>query len=275
MSVRVKIPLNVAGPDGRPFEGASLTIRHVADDSTATVYAGRTGGSTISNPLESDAQGRVPGWVERGHYKAVVAPAGMLDGYTEYFQASPADDESIDSGWLSPAAILDVIMPVGIVVASLSPDEPGGGFLRKLNGQAISRAGHPAINAMAAAASYAQGWGPGDGSTTLNLPNWTDHVPIGAAGASINVALGAKTGVKEVTLTGAQSGTNGSGVVRLSRHFIGDGVLPGEFAFLDVGGNLGSSGAVNHDAPLTARNADTPHTNVQPSVGTHWLVRVK
>lgn len=101
---RVKIPVVVLGPDGRPLEGASVLIRVRATSADAAVYANESGGGTVSSTRTSDANGRVTGWVGRGGYAAVVSHESMAT-YTEEFDAAPAVDGSVDEPWMGAQSV--------------------------------------------------------------------------------------------------------------------------------------------------------------------------
>src|SRR4051794_30783481 len=102
--MRVEIPIVVVNPAGVPFAGASVQV-NVRGTSTATiVYAGETGPTVLTNPLTSDAFGRVTGWVERGAYDVVISGGGLTT-YTEYFDANPGRDGAIDTLWIADGAI--------------------------------------------------------------------------------------------------------------------------------------------------------------------------
>jgi hypothetical protein len=68
------------------------------------------------------------------------------------------------------------------------------------NGQAVSRTGaNAALNAIAAAAGYQAPWGPGNGSTTFNVPNYVDVVLVGAGGSyGLGVRGGATTAIADL-----------------------------------------------------------------------------
>lgn len=123
---RVKIPITVLGIDGRPFSGAAVTIRRRADNSTATVYAGETGGATLSNPLatgDSAPPGMLAGWVERDAYAAVVAAGAGVAAATFQFDAAAAADGAVAAPWLTTTvgdrlSALEVPEIVGALPAS-------------------------------------------------------------------------------------------------------------------------------------------------------------
>jgi hypothetical protein len=99
---RGRIPTYVEGPDGRPLAGAQVLLRTAPAGVDALVYAARdTASSTqLTNPLTTGANGRVPGFLERGEYTATVTATGM-DPYVEDLEVGPAADDSVDADWLA------------------------------------------------------------------------------------------------------------------------------------------------------------------------------
>src|SRR3954470_811028 len=66
--------------------GASVQVNVRATGSPATVYAGETGGTTVSNPLVTDANGRVNGWVDEGSYVLAISGSGITS-YNQPYEA--------------------------------------------------------------------------------------------------------------------------------------------------------------------------------------------
>jgi microcystin-dependent protein len=105
------------------------------------------------------------------------------------------------------------LLQPGMIQSTAAATVPPGWLL--CNGQAVSRNTYAAL--YAALGGTNSQWGQGDGSSTFNVPDLRGKVQIGAgAGAVGGVALTARTlaaqgGSEAVTLTAAQSGTNGSG----------------------------------------------------------------
>jgi microcystin-dependent protein len=72
------------------------------------------------------------------------------------------------------------------------------------NGDPVSRTTYAALFGIIGTT-----YGIGDNSTTFNLPNLKGRAPVGLDGTQTEFdAIGETGGVKEVTLTGAQSGTS-------------------------------------------------------------------
>lgn len=99
--MRTEIPLVVLDNTGAPVAGGQVTVALRGGDPT-TVYAGSSGVTPLTNPLTSDAYGRVTGWVERGSYQATVV-ASDIATYTEYFESMPGGDGGVDYGALEDA----------------------------------------------------------------------------------------------------------------------------------------------------------------------------
>ena len=65
----------------------------------------------------------------------------------------------------------------GQVAFFMRPTPPSGWLV--MDTSAVSRVTYSSLNALAAAAGYSNGWGPGDGSTTFNLPDGRGIFPRG------------------------------------------------------------------------------------------------
>ena len=82
--------------------------------------------------------------------------------------------------------------PIGMIVAWGGSSMPSDSW-RVCNGQAISRTDFSILYQR-----YGTAWGAGDGTTTFNLPNLQDTIPIGAGSFA---GLGASAGARYRTLT--------------------------------------------------------------------------
>jgi hypothetical protein len=106
---RAPIPLTVLKPLGfgrlAAAVGASVQV-NLRSGGAATVYNAGTAGLVLSNPLTSDAQGRVTGWVERGAYNLVASHPDLPGGgYTAFFDAAPGGNATIDELWLPDGVV--------------------------------------------------------------------------------------------------------------------------------------------------------------------------
>lgn len=106
---RAPIPLTVLKPIGfgrlAAAAGASVQV-NLRSGGAASVYNAETAGSVLANPLTSDAQGRVTGWVERGAYNLVASHPDLPGGgYTEFFDAAPGGNSTVDALWLPDGVV--------------------------------------------------------------------------------------------------------------------------------------------------------------------------
>lgn len=103
---RVELPVVVLSPvtPFGPVSGAQVSVINQETGFAATVYSSSSGTSERSQPLLTDVAGRVDGWVERGSYAMEITIPGRPT-YTDYFEASPAKNASIDTDWLAPNAV--------------------------------------------------------------------------------------------------------------------------------------------------------------------------
>lgn len=69
----------------------------------------------------------------------------------------------------SGVAISSIQIPPGAIFWFVASAPPTGYFI--CDGTAVSRTTYAALNALASAAGYAAPWGPGNGTTTFNLPD--------------------------------------------------------------------------------------------------------
>jgi microcystin-dependent protein len=84
-------------------------------------------------------------------------------------------------------ALQNITVPLGAVIDYHSATPPNNNWLLA-NGQAIGRSAFAALNTLYSAASYP--FGNGDGSTTFNLPNYTDRMSIAAGNLYAVAATG-------------------------------------------------------------------------------------
>ena len=102
---RTEIPLVILDPtDASYVNSAEVTIQTRPSGGSATVWDAETGGSPITQPLSSDAQGRVTGWLDRGRYQAVIEYPDTSTT-TVYFDSTPGEDGAITAAWLGTGAV--------------------------------------------------------------------------------------------------------------------------------------------------------------------------
>lgn len=195
----------------QPVAAASVLVKLRSTGNPVTVYSGETGGTTISNPLVTDSNGRVNGWVDEGSLVLTISGSGITS-YNQPYEATRADqlvaidgarviaatmpgtaltNSSIPSTKLANGAVLgkhlaESAMPLGTILAWWQPTKPGGGYVipsgfALANGQTLGPASHDF------------------GGGSVILPNLVGAQPIGA---DLGLAYGA---------SGSSLGMNGTG----------------------------------------------------------------
>lgn len=84
--------------------GASVLVKK-SDGTNATIYSARTGTTTLSNPLTTDSNGDISGWVPRGDYEIVVTPVGLSAQPSKYVSIVPGGAGAIDSSFYGTKSI--------------------------------------------------------------------------------------------------------------------------------------------------------------------------
>jgi hypothetical protein len=205
------VDADLVSPYLSPVVGASVQVDVRATGNPATVYAGDIGGTTVSNPLVTDANGRVNGWVDEGSYVLGISGSGITS-YDQPYEAVRGDmsiaipgdrvlgsslpgtaltSASVTGSKIANATILgkhlaDGALPLGTIIAYWVPSKPGGGYAVPngwlvCNGQATSAHDFP-------------------GGGSITLPNLIDKIPRGTdpsvaygGAAGMNALVGANT----------------------------------------------------------------------------------
>ena len=211
-------------------------------------------------------------------------------------------DNTIVLGDLA-TALQAFLVPTGTISAYAGATAPTGYLL--CDGSAVSRSTYSAL--WTALGTTSSPYGQGDGSSTFNTPNLKGRTIIGVGvGSEITGVLGTVQGVKEVTLTSAQSGvpahthpinawatTDGAGAHSHSVSHTdqvyqgtGPGVWPqgnngvNGYGAGNQGHSVSTDGAHNHTIPATtaqnntAASASSAHTNIQPSLPLNYIIKI-
>lgn len=210
---------------------------------TGVVSPGSVGGSTAIPIVTVDTTGRVTGLTS-------VSPSiatSQLTGTVNYNQLA--------------AGVTTTLTPPGVIHMWPTNTAPTGYLL--CNGAAVSRVTFNALYILIGTT-----FGPGDGSTTFNLPNFLNRFPMGA-GISGTYAIGATGGSADaivVSHTHTFSGTtSGQSVTHSHAATVSD---PGHRHFTHApnggggnpGGDLNTSGPVNY-------STSTSVTGISVSIG--------
>lgn len=104
--MRVELPIVVLNPVSpyNPVSGAQVVVINQETGFATTVYTTSSSSAEVAQPILTDVSGRIDGWVERGAYAIEVTIPGRPT-YTEYFEASPAKDGSVDTDWLENSSV--------------------------------------------------------------------------------------------------------------------------------------------------------------------------
>ena len=197
--------LNPLGIGGYEDTDAQMQIQTAPYPSSVTSHASSLGGD-----------------IERIRYQisAILGPTTPA-----YWYAAPP---------ITLTAVASVVVPLGAVIDYHSATPPNNNWLLA-NGQAIGRSAYSGLNALYSAASYP--FGAGDGSTTFNLPNYTDVMSIGSGNLYAAGSTGGST---------SQTQTH-SHVVNDHTHTLSNHIHPME---VDVGTNANDP---NTGAPIRSR----------------------
>lgn len=120
-------------------------------------------------------------------FKMLLRQPGLINQFLDWILDG---DGNLSSE--AAASFSDYLSPVGTIILWGGTSVPSTNWL-VCNGQAVSRTTYATLFQR-----YGTTWGVGDGSTTFNLPNVQDAIPIGAGSYA---GLGAAAGNRYKTLT--------------------------------------------------------------------------
>ena len=227
------------------------------------VYNNTTGGYAITIGASSGSVITVPNGVTAQVY---------TDG-TNFYSAQTGSAGNFNvNGNLSVGGNLNVvgttnIIPAGVIQMWPTNSAPSGFLL--CAGSAISRTTYAALFAVIGTT-----FGVGDGSTTFNLPNYTDRMPIGSG--AIATSIGSTGGSASTTLTGSNLPTHnhsfsGSGSANTSTAYTGvydAGHVHGIQGTIQT---LGTAGSVGTWVNIASSNTYGAAANIQDPGHYHSL----
>jgi microcystin-dependent protein len=159
-------------------------------------------------------------------------------------------------------------IPTATIVPWSSASVPSG-FL-ECDGTAVSRTTYSALFAIVGTT-----YGSGDGSTTFNVPNLADNIPVGK---SNNKAVGSTGGANTVAKTGNVAGSTANATLstsQLASHSHPQGVnsSPGKRA-ADGPTNTNSSGSGNaHSHNMSANFTGDATSVLQPYLTVIYIIK--
>lgn len=243
--------------DGFPLAGGKL-FSYAAGTSTplATYFDQDLAvGHENQNPTILDASGRANVWVAAGvAYKFVLKDA--LDN-TIWTQDNVQVPLATTGGGGGPAPTVDPF-PVGGIVPYAGSVAPTGWLL--CDGAGVSRTTYNALFNVCG-----ETYGPGNGSTTFNLPNLTQRFPLGKALGGVGATLGSTGGQIDHRHTGP-SHTHGLSAVSVpsaGAHTHATDVSVGEQGGVQYGSGF-TVATVNHTHNISLSGAHT-HPSVTGS----------
>lgn len=183
------------------------------------------------------------------------------------------------------------VLPVGLMVSWAGDAAPSGWLL--CAGQAISRTGTNSALFALLGTTY----GSGDGSTTFNLPDCRGRVVIGpdnmggaAAGRISDALIGSTGGVSGHTLTDSEMPSHSHGGVTNTMNAAGAHSHAGQVVYKSNNASYSVAAMAtynpaysvfpvadtdtNHEHGVTVEGSATEHTNVQPSLATHIIIKI-
>lgn len=144
-------------------------------------------------------------------------------------------------------------IPAGVVVPYAGSTVPDGWLL--CDGAAVSRTTYAALF-LTIGTSY----GPGDGSTTFNLPNLAGKIPVGRdSGDSVFDTIGETGGEKTHTLTIDEMPSH--------NHRIEAYTGTGSGGFIEAGQSF-QAGRITFNT-----GGSQPHNNLQPYIVLHYIIK--
>ena len=169
-------------------------------------------------------------------------------------------------------------IPTATIVPWSSSSVPTG-FL-ECDGSAVSRSTYSALFAVVGTT-----YGVGDGSSTFNIPNLADNIPVGK---SNNKAVGSTGGANTVAATGNVSGSTANATLSTPQlashtHSGAKGGDPGVYSNDNYGsyirsgaspGNMGNAGSGNgHSHNMSANFSGDATSVIQPYLTIMYIIK--
>lgn len=181
---------------------------------------------------------------------------------------------------LQQATNPNAYVPTGCQIIGADFTPPTGWLL--CDGSAVSRATYAPLFA-----KIGIRYGPGDGSTTFNVPNKTGKVVVGAdpTGADTDYLLGTTGGAEEVTLTpnqipahkhnvaltAAPDHTHTFTAAQTTAYFLNSG--SGGPMCSNAAGTTGAAGGHNHTVTEDTIGGSLAHENRMPYIAEPWWIK--
>lgn len=194
---RTEIPLLLLNPDtGEFLPGAEIRVFNRSDSSAATIWQTETNNVALTQPILTDAQGRVDGWLDRGSYRIEITATGF-PVTNENYDSAPGSNSAIDSNWLGNASIVNSKIADGAVSTV------------KLEGSAVTQA---KIADSAVGSAQVQDGSIGDSELANNISGSkladlsTPYTKLNLSGGVVNADINASAGIAHSKLAPLATG---------------------------------------------------------------------
>lgn len=256
-----------------PLGNIRVSVFERGTTNPVTIYAGRTGATTKTNPFTTDVDGIVVLYADPGPYDVVYhdlnATPRIADTTVEW------NALSAETGGI-PEWVVAMVRPPGEIIFLAGATLPTGFLL--CNGAAISRNDFGSLfNEIGVL------YGAGNGSTTFNIPDLRGRTLVGAGSGSglTTRALAAAFGAETHQLTEAQIPAHDHEVTDPEHvHNFGGASLP----IIGPGSNVAYDGTSGRGAVTQTAGASTgitiqdagggqAHNNMQPSLAVNVAIK--
>lgn len=219
---------------------SSINNRLLGKADTTSVYTKEETANVINNAIANKAD---KNYVDN----ALGLKADKEDTYTK---------SEIDDMFDSPTITGDTY-PIGAIAPFAGVTTPQNWLL--CDGREVSREIYSELFAVIGTT-----WGAGDGSTSFNLPDLRNRMPVGAGD---DYTLASKGGEKEHTLTVNEMPAHTHGIS-------GDGNMEFANGYPTLMGNPDGDNNGNWK-PTDSTGGGEPHNNMPPYAGTYYIIKAK
>lgn len=266
---------------GVPLSGGLIYTYTAGGTTPLTTYTSISGLVANSNPIILDAAGRVNEvWIPEGvSYKMIVKNANNVTiGTFDNLNPIPTLPVSIANGGTGATTATQArinlglgsfLVPTGSIIMWPSNTIPSDWQL--CDGSAILRSTYATLYGVIGTT-----FGAGNGTTTFNLPNYTDRMPRGVGAAALGGTGGSADAIvvsHTHTATSVVTDPTHSHVIPNTSNLGGGGSGPN----LNGGGSTTSTNAASTGITVATTNASTgvsgTNANLPPYLGINFIIK--